>query len=305
MILTVTLNFCVDVTYDVDEIELGETVRVKQVWRHAGGKGMNVARVLHALGHDVVVCGFAGGFSGAAARAELREAGLRDQTVEIADESRITIMVVEPDGRATGFSEPGATISGTEWAALIGRCRTLLQRADAAVFSGSVPPGVPVDCYAQLVAAARAAGVPSLLDADGEELMAGVAAQPEIVKINAAELRGVLPHAGVIEGARQLVSRGVGTAAISRGVEGIVCVGRGGDLEAVPPSELRGNPTGAGDAASAALIAGELSQTPWPERLADAVALSAAAVCTAQAGQFDADVYERLRSEVKAAPLGT
>jgi hypothetical protein len=114
MILTVTLNFAVDVTYHLERIRLRETSRVDPVARRAGGKGVNVARVLHALGHDAAVTGFAGGSTGAEARAELEAAGLTDLTVSIAEPSRTTLMVVEADGGATGFSEPGPRVSGEE-----------------------------------------------------------------------------------------------------------------------------------------------------------------------------------------------
>jgi tagatose 6-phosphate kinase len=69
-------------------------------------------------------------------------------------------------------------------------------------------------------------------------------------------------------------------------------------LHAVPPRALTGNPTGAGDAASAALVAGLLDDSPWPQRLMDAVALSAAAVCAPLAGHFDPVVYRELRREI-------
>jgi tagatose 6-phosphate kinase len=81
LILTVTLNFALDVTYTVKCFERGATARVQTVRRQAGGKGVNVARVLHALGRDVAVTGLVGGFSGRSARAELQTAGLRDELV--------------------------------------------------------------------------------------------------------------------------------------------------------------------------------------------------------------------------------
>ena len=74
---------------------------------------MNVARVLHELGHEVVVTGLAGGFTGEAARAELNAAGLRDELVEIEGQSRLTLVVVDREGSATGFWEPGPVVAAT------------------------------------------------------------------------------------------------------------------------------------------------------------------------------------------------
>jgi tagatose 6-phosphate kinase len=82
---------------------------------------------------------------------------------------------------------------------------------------------------------------------------------------------------------------------VSEGADGLTAVGADWVLQAAPPEPLRGNPTGAGDAASAALIAGLCDAREWSERLADAAALSAAAVPAPLAGSFDAKTYDRLR----------
>ena len=300
-----TLNFALDLTYHLPHYERGRTARVQTVARQAGGKGVNSARVLHGLGRDVIVTGFAGGFTAREARAELARAGIRDALVEIADESRIATMVVEDDGQATGFSEPGPTIAAADWGALTARFDALLAGVDGVILAGSVPPGVPADCYRQLVRAARVARVPVLLDAEGEPLARGVEAGPDIVKINEAELRGVHDHESLVEAARALQARGAGAVVVTQGEDGLTALTEDGDvLHAAPPEPLRGNPTGAGDAASASVIAGLLDRRPWPERLADATALSAAAVSAPLAGLFDAPLYEALRTRIVAVPAG-
>lgn len=251
----------------------------------------------------MTVTGFAGGFTANEARAELARAGISDALVEIAGESRIATIVVERDGDATGFSEPGPHITDAEWTALRDRFEAMIRGVRAVIVAGSVPPGVPADGYAQLVAIAVDAGVPVLLDADGEALARGVEARPDIVKINEAELRGVHDHEHLVEAARALQDRGAGAVVITQGADGLTALtADGAVLHAAPPESLRGNPTGAGDAASASLIASALDGAPWPQRLADATALSAAAVCAPLAGQFDAAVYRRLLPNVVTRP---
>jgi len=172
LILTVTLTLAVDVTYGVDRIRTGETTRVSTVEHRAGGKGVNVARVLHALGQEVA-CAALRGVTRERAVAALHPAGIRDETVTVAGESRLTVMVVDGDGAATGFSEAGPTVSAGEWGRLRTRLRGLVPHAEALVLSGSVPPGTPPDGYGQLVAAAVQQGIPALLDAGGNALLAG------------------------------------------------------------------------------------------------------------------------------------
>jgi tagatose 6-phosphate kinase len=285
---------------------------VQLVGRRAGGKGVNAARVLAGLGRDVVVTGLLGGMTGALARAELGAAGLLEETVAVAGESRVTIAVVEDDGRVTGFSELGPEVSAAEWAVMHARFAELSARAQAVVLAGSLPPGVPEDAYAQLVFASAA---PVLLDAEGAALLRGVAAGPAVVAINRAELAGVVggsvddvvAAAGSLRsagaGARAGAGAGAGAVVVSCGADGLVAVTGEGVWSARPPEVLVGNPTGAGDAASAAVVAGMVDGVGWPERVAEAVALSAAAVAAPQAGSFDAAVYRRMRSAVEVREL--
>ncbi len=300
MILTVTLNLAIDVTYHLDTVRWGVTNQVGAVSRRAGGKGVNVARTLQALGRDVVVTGLAGGQTGAAARAELAASGLADATVDISGEARTTLVIVEEDGGVTGFSEPGPAVSSEEWREMVAHFSRLVADAEAVVMSGRVPPGVPLDAYAQLIRIAGDEDVPVLLDTHGELLERGVAARPAVVKVNADELLGVVGSGDSLGGASRLRQLGAGAVVISSGPDGLLGVCEEGAWRASPPERLRGNPTGAGDAASAALITGLVDGSSWPERLADAAALSAAAVCAPLAGSFDEEMYRRLRGQIVA-----
>ncbi|MBV8991677.1 MAG: 1-phosphofructokinase family hexose kinase [Solirubrobacterales bacterium] len=303
MILTVTPNFAVDVTYRVDQVRVGETTAVGSVFRQAGGKGVNAARTLQALGREVLVTGFAGGVTGEAARAELSASGLEDETVQVAGSSRTTLIIVDEDGEATGFSEPGPEVSADEWASLVARVRSLLPRSQAVVLAGSLPPGAPIDGYGELISIAAPTGIPLLLDTHGDAVLHAVAAHPTIVKMNASELAGTVGESEIIVGARALRERGAEAVVVSDGANGLVAISEHGIWQAKPPRRLRGNPTGAGDAASAALIAGVVDGQNWPELIADATALSAAAVCAPIAGSFDEGVYRRLREEIVAVEL--
>jgi tagatose 6-phosphate kinase len=299
VILTVTLNLAVDVTYHVPRVRWGTHNRVLTVGHQAGGKGVNVARVLQALGHEVAVTGLVGGATGAAARSELTRSGLVDATVSIGDESRTTIVVVEDGGEVTGLSESGPHLTREEWQRFVTRFGELVLEAGAVALSGSLPPGTPIDAYAQLIAIAARGGVPVLLDAEGDALARGVSARPELVKINAAELETFAPGADPLTGALRLREAGARDVVITEGPGGLLGVTGTGAWRAVPPT-LVGNPTGAGDAAAAALVAGFLGRRPWPERLADAAALSAASVRAPLAGSFDEPTYRRLRGEIVA-----
>jgi tagatose 6-phosphate kinase len=314
VILTVTLNLALDVTYHVPGVAWRAANRVARVDAHAGGKGVNVARVLQALGLEAVVTGLAGGPTGEAVRADLAAAGLSDALAGIAADTRRTLTVAD-GADATGFWEPGPRVTEAEWRGFAGAFAALLRGAEAVVLSGSLPDGVPPDAYATLCRDAAAAGVPAILDASGDALTRGVEGGPAIVKPNADELAeatggaaatGGPPRTGgaaLLAAAARLRRAGAGAVVASLGSAGVVAVAGEGRWRARPPEEVRGNPTGAGDAVVAALAAGLVAGTPWPERLADAVALSAAAVHAPVAGRFDAAAYARYRTGTRVERL--
>lgn len=263
MILTVTLNPAIDLTYQVGELNPGETHRVSRVGERLGGKGVNVASVLSQLGVPAMATGL-----------------LRDGPpafFPIAGAARRTVVVT--DGRdATAFWEPGPVITAAEWEGFKAHFSLLLKQSTVVVLSGSLPGGLPDDAYAWLIGLCRAAGVASILDSSGSALRRGVAAGPDIVKPNADELADL----------GQPDDRTVVVA--SSGADGLKAL----RWRARPPRHIEGNPTGAGDACVAALARGLLHNTDWPSRLRDAVALSAAAVASPVAGLVDLELYENL-----------
>jgi tagatose 6-phosphate kinase len=133
-----------------------------------------------------------------------------------------------------------------------------------------------------------------------------------LIKPNLDELHRAFPDldlsdlSGVIAGARNLRDQGAGAVVVSLGPDGMVAVTEDGTvLRAAPPEPVAGNPTGAGDAAVAVLARGLAHRTPWPRRLAEAVAASAAAVAAPVAGRLEVRLYDRLRREVTVHDLTT
>ncbi|MFF8812972.1 1-phosphofructokinase family hexose kinase [Streptomyces pactum] len=300
MILTVTLNAALDITYRVPRLRPHGTHRVTEVVERPGGKGLNVARVLASLGHRAVVTGFVGGGTGDALRRLLAESGqVTDALVPVAGTTRRTVSVVDAaSGDTTQLNEPGPQVTVAEWDAFTDRYTALLRDASAVALCGSLPPGLPVGSYAQLVREAHAARVPVLLDTSGEPLRRGIAARPDLVKPNAEELAGLTGSTEPMRAARDTRRRGAHAVAASLGPDGMLLVTSEGVWRAAPPRRLSGNPTGAGDSAVAGLLSGLVEGLPWPERLARAVALSAATVRAVAAGEFDRTTYEELLPRV-------
>jgi tagatose 6-phosphate kinase len=303
VILTVTLNTALDITYRVPSLRPHASHRVSEVVERPGGKGVNVARVLAALGHEVTVTGFAGGPTGQVLRERLADgSGPVDALVPVSGATRRTIAVVSQlTGDTTQLNEPGPHITPAEWAAFLGRYQELLSGSSAVALCGSLPPGVPVGAYANLVRTARSAGVPVLLDTSGEPLRRGVAARPDVIKPNADELAELTGSHEPLRATQDARRRGAHAVVASLGADGLLAVTPEGRWRAAPPVPLHGNPTGAGDSAVAALLSGLIRQLPWPTRLSHAVALSAATVRATTAGEFDRATYEKLLPRVSVS----
>jgi tagatose 6-phosphate kinase len=302
--VTLTLNPALDITYSIPELKAGTTHRPR-VHAQAGGKGVNVARTLHALGRETVAVLPLGGFDGEAVRAELEASDVPHHVIPIVGATRRTVTVVEQSGLATGFNESGPELGAGEWAEICAAVSALLETAvlDTAsvlVLSGKLPRGLADDSYAELIALAEDLGVPTILDTEGAPLLAALVSGPAIVKPNAHELLDATGLTDPRSAARELLARGAQAVVSSNGPDGLTALTADGTWTARPPRVDGGNPTGAGDAAVAALAVGLIDGSPWPAMLADAAALSAATVRTDRAGVFDAEAYERFRSEISA-----
>jgi tagatose 6-phosphate kinase len=299
MILTVTPNVALDITYRVDQLTPGTSHRVRGVKEQAGGKGINVARVLHALGHDTMILGFIGDATAAAVTSDLARGGLAHELISIEGPTRRSIAVVDStSGEATLFNEPGPRVPARSWEDLEAMLTARLPEATALVVSGSLPPGANDDACARLVRLAAAQRVTVVVDTVGEALFQAAAAGADIVKANARELLDTTGLSHVTAAATALRRRGAKAVVASLGEAGMAAFTPGASWRAAPPTRIVGNPTGSGDAATAAVIAGAVAGTPWPDRLRHAVALSAAAVIQPTAGSFDMTHYVRFVPQV-------
>ncbi|RZU53508.1 tagatose 6-phosphate kinase [Krasilnikovia cinnamomea] len=310
MILTVTLNPALDVTYTVDAISAHATHRVRHVVSQPGGKGVNVARILHAVGEPVLVTGLLGGVTGAFVMTQLDAAGVPVSFVRIQGECRRTVTVVDA-GEATGFWEPGPTVTPAEWGRFVEHYAALVRLARVVVLSGSLPTGLPADAYAVLIRTAAAHRVRTILDSSGEALWLGIAARPDIAKPDAEELAERLAATATVVShpcigdddvgpARQVLRLGARAVVVSHGRRGLVGLTGDQAWRVAAPEAITGNAAGAGDACVAALARALHDGTPWPAPLADAVAMSAAAAGAPVAGVVDQDTYCRLRPYIAA-----
>jgi 1-phosphofructokinase family hexose kinase len=289
VILCVCLSPALDVTYRVPALTPGATNRVRAVTHRPGGKAVNVARILHALGADVRLLAPAGGDTGGQFADDLARLGLTAELIPNAQPTRRTVAVVDDQaGDATVFVEPAEIDC---WPVLVERATVDIPAAAVVVVSGSVPSGAPADALSTLIGIAHRAGRPVLIDTSGPPLVDALSARPTLIKPNAEELSAVGDGADPVSAAVTIAATYDTTVIASLGADGLVAATEGRAWRARPARPLAGNPTGAGDALVAGLARGIVHGRTLPEQLTDGIALSAAAVLSPLAGDIDPAHY--------------
>lgn len=294
MIVTLTANPSIDRTVQLEQrLERGAVLRAQSTRTDPGGKGVNVARVLAAAEVDVLAV--LPGNSDDPLLAALTAGDIPHLGVATTGLARTNITIAEPDGTTTKINEPGAPLSATTLDALA--CE-LIARADTAqwfALSGSLPPGIPLGWYGELVASLRDHPCKVAVDTSDSPLTALAdgfpGSAPDLLKPNGEELAlltGVdghaLEHAAeigdhgpAITAARRLVDRGVGGVLATLGAAGAVLVTADGAWIATAPPIVAVSTVGAGDSSLAGYILAELRRQSEPERLRHAVAYGSAA----------------------------
>ena len=173
--LTLTPNPAVDLSTSVDEIVESHKLRCAAPDVHPGGGGVNVARVLHRLGADVLALHTAGGPSGERLARLLAQEQVPARALPIAGETRESFTVRETSsGREFRFVLPGPAVTEPEWQSWLEAVRALPHMPAYVVASGGLPPGTPDDFYARLARLVRERGSRLVIDSAGPPLAAAL-----------------------------------------------------------------------------------------------------------------------------------
>ncbi|GAA0591464.1 tagatose-6-phosphate kinase [Virgibacillus siamensis] len=261
MILTVTLNPSVDISYRSDTFSLDKVNRIADVSKTAGGKGLNVARVLRQLGEDTAATGFLGGSLGAFIRTGISSQGIKDFFVKIDGETRNCIAVIH-EGRQTEILEAGPSISKNESSQFIDAFSEYVQNVEVVTISGSLPKGLVKDFYAKLIKTANSNDTPVLLDTKGELLARTLehADKPWLIKPNLDELADLVGEKPTDEkqicDALKQIKGGVPWVVVTTGALGAFVKHEETLYRVGIPAVDAVNPVGSGDAVMAGFAAG-------------------------------------------------
>lgn len=287
MILTITLNPCIDHTMVVHGITLHDRNPVLRTEIDAGGKGVNLSRIVGILGGETVATGFIGGKAGLFVKQVIDDQGVVSDFVQIAGETRTNISVESGDGPPTVFGSPGPTVTEADWHQLLGKVGQHACQGSWVCLGGSTPPGLPENAASQLFELAKKAGARVLLDADGQALERGLQSAPDMVKPNRHEAQRLLKRAittvGEAVDAAQtilevLVSHGAAQpiGVVSLGDKGAVVATLEKTVYALPPKVDVLSTIGSGDSFNGAFLDSLISGRSLEDCLRMGVAAGAA-----------------------------
>lgn len=310
MLLTVTLNPCVDYLLRVEKFTPNDTNRVLVSEKDAGGKGLNTSRVFAHLGGVTIATGFLGGATAAYIRHVMDEENVVDGFVTVKGETRTNFSVEDnSENPPTTFNQRGPEISTKEWERLLDKVETLAAKAEWVSLGGSLPPGVAPTAFYDLALIAKKLGVKVMIDADGAVLTEGLKAQPDFIKPNGPEAARLLGRTlesdqDYIEATQELYERlggGDKFAVISRGGKGAVMTCKDGTFVGVSPTIHPKSTIGSGDSMIAGMLWGHTSGMSADEMLRYGLASGAATALTDGTAIGDKATIEQLLPQAKVS----
>lgn len=260
MIYTITLNPALDHFLDIAELRIDDANRVTSECLYAGGKGIDVSRAIRHLGSDSMALGFIGGHNGQIMVDLLKKEGVTCYFTPIAQETRRNLIIgILCRGTQTMLNSRGPSVTKAEWKAFLTHLRLLDLRDSYVVLSGSLPRGVPVGAYRQIITLVQSRGARAVLDTDGPALKLGLLAKPFAIKPNLNELRRLTDMAlrserTILAAAAQLHRTGIKIVLVSMGRRGLLMVNATHCYRAIPPAVRARSTVGAGDSAVAGFV---------------------------------------------------
>ena len=299
MIVTVTLNPAIDKTCRMARMIPGQVNRMDSMKNIAGGKGINVTKILRQYGYEVMALGFLGGYTGQFIEEYLAGIGTECRFTKITGDTRCNLNIISEDGYVTELLEPGPIISKEELEAFLDEYKCALAGSELVILSGSIPKGVPEDIYARLIEIANEIGVKVLLDSSGEAMKAGISAGPFMIKPNLKELEGLIGRKisdkdEAAEIASAFTLHGIPHVMVSMGAKGLLYVREKEVLYTKAPDVKVENTVACGDSVVASFAMSLMKGDSMEECLKWATAISAANATTMESAVIPKEVADEL-----------
>lgn len=304
MIYTVTLNPAIDKTIMIDDFTVNHVNRISDIIEDAGGKGINVSKMIKNLQGKSIALGLCAGKSGEFILSQMDDMGIEHFFIQGQGQTRTNIKIVDRQNKTfTDINEPGKPIDLADLKALEDLLFGKLSAGDFLIFAGSVPVNVPKDIYKKWTQKANDQGAKVIMDADREFLALGVQAGPYLIKPNISELESLFGKKikdidEAIELAKGLFQYGIQVIVISRGEAGCVMVTQE-NTWMIPSVDVPVKSTvGAGDSMVAALAYALDGSASLEEAITLGVAASSASIMQEGTTMGDLETIQLLKQRV-------
>lgn len=303
MIYTVTFNPSIDYVMFVDDFQIDGLNRAKDTNKFAGGKGINVSRVLKTLDVDSTALGFAGGFPGDFIAQILKDSDIQTDFVQVDEDTRINVKL--KTGKETEINAQGPNVTDAQFQSLLDQIKKTIKE-DIVIVAGSVPKSIPSDAYAQIAKITQQTGAQLVVDAEKELVETVLEYNPLFIKPNKDELEvmfntSIKNDDDVIKYGKQILDKGAQSVIVSLGGDGAIYVDRERSIKAVNPQGKVVNTVGSGDSTVAGMVAGLATGLSIEDAFKQAVASGTATAFDADLATKDA--IENIKSQVTISVL--
>lgn len=274
MIYTVTFNPSIDYVMFTEKFELSGLNRAIATYKFAGGKGINVSRVLKTLGVESTALGFIGGFPGEFIDSVLNQSGIKTDFVQVDEDTRINVKLKSDE--ETEINAAGPKVTSSQFEALLEQIRSTNQE-DIVIVAGSVPKSIPADAYAQIARITNETGAKLVVDAEKDLVNTILQYRPLFIKPNKDELEEMFDtkvnnDMDVVKYGRKILASGAQSVIISLGGDGAIYIDEKHSIKAQNPKGKVINTVGSGDSTVAGMVAGLSNGLSIEEAFKQAVA---------------------------------
>ncbi|HCZ8157256.1 TPA: 1-phosphofructokinase [Staphylococcus aureus] len=303
MIYTVTFNPSIDYVIFTNDFKIDGLNRATATYKFAGGKGINVSRVLKTLDVESTALGFAGGFPGKFIIDTLKNSAIQSNFIEVDEDTRINVKL--KTGQETEINAPGPHITSAQFEQLLQQIKNTTSE-DIVIVAGSVPSSILSDAYAQIAQITAQTGAKLVVDAEKELAESVLSYHPLFIKPNKDELEvmfntTVNSDEDVIKYGRLLVDKGAQSVIVSLGGDGAIYIDKEISIKAVNPQGKVVNTVGSGDSTVAGMVAGIASGLTIEKAFQQAVACGTATAFDEDLATRDA--IEKIKSQVTISVL--
>lgn len=312
MILAVTMNPSVDISYRLDSLNINGVTRVENTIKTAGGKGLNVARVIHLLNESVMATGVLGGTLGEFIKAELNKSSIDNDFFQTKHESRNCIAILHDNGKQTEILEKGPLLSKKDQTDFLKHFEKLLPSVTVVTISGSLPRGFDIDLYQTMIDIAQSNGIPVLLDASGDSLKNSLLGnhKPYLIKPNQEEIQELLHATNPITDLHELKEKlkdklfnGIQWIVVSMGADGAFVKHKEVFYRVTIPKIHVVNPVGSGDSTLSGLAVAIANHKNDDDCLKAAMTSGILNTLESKTGYIDYSKFDKYFSQVIVKPF--